>query len=42
MDPAERRRRMARLRAGVEREDITWWLARQLEDLAEDAASRGQ
>ena len=31
----ERRRRLARLRRGVEREDITWWLRRQLEDLAE-------
>jgi trehalose 6-phosphate synthase len=34
MDPDERRRRLARLRRGVEREDITWWLRRQLEDLA--------
>jgi trehalose 6-phosphate synthase len=31
----ERRRRLARLRRGVEREDITWWLRRQLEDLTE-------
>jgi trehalose 6-phosphate synthase len=31
----ERRSRLARLRRGVEREDITWWLRRQLEDLAE-------
>jgi len=31
----ERRRRLALLRRGVEREDITWWLRRQLEDLAE-------
>jgi trehalose 6-phosphate synthase len=31
----ERRRRLAKLRRGVEREDITWWLQRQLEDLAE-------
>ncbi|MGI8999116.1 MAG: alpha,alpha-trehalose-phosphate synthase (UDP-forming) [Candidatus Limnocylindria bacterium] len=31
----ERRRRMTSLRRGVEREDITWWLRRQLEDLAE-------
>jgi trehalose 6-phosphate synthase len=37
MDPDERRRRLARLRRGVEREDITWWLRRQLEDLAEIA-----
>jgi trehalose 6-phosphate synthase len=35
MEPAERRRRLATLRRGVEREDITWWLRRQLEDLAE-------
>jgi trehalose-6-phosphate synthase len=37
MDPEERRRRIRRLRRGVEREDITWWLRRQLEDLAEIA-----
>jgi trehalose 6-phosphate synthase len=37
MDVDERRRRLAKLRAGVEREDITWWLRRQLEDLAEIA-----
>lgn len=37
MGPEERRRRIARLRRGVEREDITWWLRRQLEDLAEIA-----
>jgi len=30
----ERKRRLAKLRRGVEREDITWWLRRQLEDLA--------
>ncbi len=30
----ERRRRLARLRRGVEREDISWWLRPQLEDLA--------
>jgi trehalose 6-phosphate synthase len=35
MEPAERARRLAKLRRGVEREDITWWLRRQLEDLAE-------
>ena len=35
MPVEERRRRLARLRRGVEREDITWWLRRQLEDLAE-------
>ena len=35
MEPAERARRLAGLRRGVEREDITWWLRRQLEDLAE-------
>jgi trehalose 6-phosphate synthase len=37
MDVEERRRRLAKLRAGVEREDITWWLRRQLEDLGEIA-----
>jgi trehalose 6-phosphate synthase len=35
MEPDERRRRLAMLRRGVEREDIGWWLRRQLEDLAE-------
>jgi trehalose 6-phosphate synthase len=36
----ERRRRLAGLRRGVEREDIRWWLRRQLEDLAEIAGRR--
>ena len=31
----ERRRRLGRLRRGVESEDIGWWLRRQLEDLAD-------
>ena len=35
MAPPERHRRIAALRRGVERQDITWWLRRQLEDLAE-------
>jgi trehalose 6-phosphate synthase len=35
MPADERARRLARLRRGVEAEDITWWLRRQLEDLAE-------
>jgi trehalose 6-phosphate synthase len=35
MPREERRERLARLRAGVEREDISWWLRRQFEDLAE-------
>ena len=35
MPAEERARRLARLRRGVEHEDITWWLRRQLEDLAE-------
>ena len=35
MPAEERHRRLARLRRGVEREDITWWLRRQLEDLSE-------
>jgi trehalose-6-phosphate synthase len=37
MPADERQRRLRRLRRGVEREDITWWLRRQLEDLAEIA-----
>jgi trehalose 6-phosphate synthase len=36
----ERAARLARLRAGVEAEDITWWLSRQLDDLAEIAKQR--
>jgi trehalose 6-phosphate synthase len=36
----ERRHRLRRLRAGVEAEDIGWWLRRQLEDLAEIADRR--
>jgi trehalose 6-phosphate synthase len=35
MPHEERRHRIALLRRGVEREDITWWLRRQLEDLAD-------
>ena len=35
MPVEERRRRLARLRRGVEREDISWWLRIQFEDLAE-------
>ena len=35
MPADERLRRLSLLRRGVEREDITWWLRRQLEDLAE-------
>ena len=34
MPREERAERLARLRVGVEREDITWWLRRQLRDLA--------
>jgi trehalose 6-phosphate synthase len=34
MRRSERRARLERLRAVVEREDITWWLRRQLDDLA--------
>jgi len=34
MPLAEREARLARLRAGVEAQDITWWLSRQLDDLA--------
>ena len=40
MPPGERRSRLARLRAGVEHEDITWWLRRQLDELAEVAEGR--
>jgi trehalose 6-phosphate synthase len=40
MPEAERQRRLARLRAGVEAEDITWWLASQLEDLAAFSGGR--
>ena len=36
----ERRSRLAGLRAGVEHEDITWWLRRQLDDLADVAEGR--
>ncbi len=35
MPVEERRRRLAHLRRGVEQEDISWWLRRQLEDLHE-------
>lgn len=35
MDRDERRRRLAKLRRGVEREDIRWWMRRQLADLAD-------
>jgi trehalose 6-phosphate synthase len=42
MSLTERRQRLARLRAGVEHEDISWWLRRQLEDLADIAESRGR
>ena len=35
MPRSERAARLATLRSGVEDEDITWWLRRQLEDLAE-------
>ena len=35
MPREERARRLAKLRRGVEQEDITWWLRRQFEDLAE-------
>ena len=40
MPVGERRRRLGQLRAGVEREDIAWWLQRQFEDLAAIAGSR--
>jgi trehalose 6-phosphate synthase len=34
MPVEERHRRLVAMRRGVEREDITWWLRRQFEDLA--------
>jgi trehalose 6-phosphate synthase len=40
MPESERAARMARLRADVENEDISWWLRRQLEDLAEIVEQR--
>ena len=40
MKPAERATRLALLRAGVEAEDITWWLRNQLADLADIAERR--
>ncbi len=39
MGPAERRARLRRARAGVREQDLAWWLARQLRDLA--AVRRG-
>ena len=40
MPAAERASRLAELRAGVEREDIGWWLRGQMEDLARIGARR--
>jgi trehalose 6-phosphate synthase len=40
MPAAERRRRHDLLRRSVEREDIGWWLRRQMEDLARLEARR--
>jgi trehalose 6-phosphate synthase len=37
MPRAQRAKRLAGLRAGIEREDLTWWLHRQLVDLAQVA-----
>ncbi|MCV0402176.1 MAG: trehalose-6-phosphate synthase [Chloroflexi bacterium] len=37
MPVEDRGKRLAKLRRGVEREDITWWLRTQLEDLGEIA-----
>jgi trehalose 6-phosphate synthase len=37
MPAEERQRRLETLRRGVEREDMTWWLSRQMEELAEIA-----
>ena len=41
MPVEERARRLERLRADVEREDITWWLSRQLDDLTNFVEDRG-
>jgi trehalose 6-phosphate synthase len=40
MPREERAARLARLRRGIEREDIGWWLRRQLEDLSEISEGR--
>ncbi|HET7521381.1 MAG TPA: trehalose-6-phosphate synthase, partial [Candidatus Limnocylindria bacterium] len=40
MPPGERAERLALLRRGVEREDIGWWLRRQMEDLVRIEARR--
>ena len=40
MPRAERAARLARLREGVERQEIRWWLRRQLDDLARIAERR--
>ncbi len=42
MPQQERHERLERLRARVEREDVAWWLRRQLEDLAELVAQRDE
>jgi trehalose 6-phosphate synthase len=41
MPAAERARRHAGMREGVERQDIGWWLRSQLEDMARVGARRG-
>ncbi|HEX6655884.1 MAG TPA: trehalose-6-phosphate synthase [Candidatus Limnocylindria bacterium] len=41
MPPGERHERHALLRRNVEREDIGWWLRRQMEDLVRVRARRG-
>jgi trehalose 6-phosphate synthase len=40
MPREERRARLERLRSGVEREDVRWWLRRQLDDLGRVVARR--
>jgi trehalose 6-phosphate synthase len=42
MPAAERHERIEVLRRGVEREDIGWWLRRQMEDLVRIRARRGR
>ena len=41
MSRGERRERLERLRTGVEREDVRWWLRRQFEDLGRIAGRAG-
>jgi trehalose 6-phosphate synthase len=40
MPAPERARRLVGMRRGVEREDLSWWLRHQLEDLTEIVGNR--